>query len=269
MAARLAAWWELAGLEPVALPKPARPPSPLARSPDKAAPAPAAARVAASAVAAPPRAADAVDMARAAAEASHDLEALREAIAAFEGCGLKRTARGPVFADGAPDAPVMLMGEAPGGEEDEAGLPFVGPSGRFLDRMLASVGLSRRENLRIANVSPWRPPGNRKLTADEIAVCAPFARRHVALVRPRLLLLAGGAAAQALLGTEEGIMKLRGKPRRVSGLVEGADIPVHCLLHPAYLLRRPQDKALMWKDLLRVEADISALGVALSSPLDA
>ncbi len=182
----------------------------------------------------------------------HDLEALQAAMAAFTGCALRDTATQLVFADGAADARLMVIGEAPGGEEDRAGRPFVGPAGQLLDRMLGSIGLDRR-TVRIANAVPWRPPGNRAPTEAEIALCLPFLHRQIALTRPRGLLLLGAVAAKALLAAPErdlGIGRLRGTWRKVS--IEGLEAPLPALptFHPAYLQRMPGAKAQAWRDLL-------------------
>jgi uracil-DNA glycosylase family 4 len=193
----------------------------------------------------------AVARAEAAAAAADTLAALREALARFDGCALRETATNLVFADGDPSAPVMLIGEGPGSEEDRAGLPFVGPSGKLLDRMLASIGLSRtRGEVYITNVLPWRPPGNRNPTDAEIAVCLPFLIRHIVLARPRLLVLAGGVPARSLLGAREGITRLRGRWRELALPELEAPIPVLPTLHPAYLLRNPGAKRDAWSDLL-------------------
>ncbi len=196
-------------------------------------------------------AADAVAQARRLANAAATLEELAGAIATFEHCPLKLTARSTVFADGVRGADVMLIGEAPGRDEDESGLPFVGRSGQLLDRMLAFIGLRRTENLYISNVLPWRPPGNRTPTQSEILICMPFIERHVALAKPKLVILAGGVAAQAMLKSEDGIMKLRGRETRL--LLADAAIPALAMFHPAYLLRRPADKKRAWEDLCRLE----------------
>jgi DNA polymerase len=204
------------------------------------------------------------------AAACQDLEALRTAMASFTGCTLRDTATQLVFADGAPDARLMVIGEAPGGEEDRAGKPFVGPAGQLVDRMLASIGLDRRTT-RIANVVPWRPPGNRTPTDAEIALCLPFLHRQIALIHPRGLLLLGAVAARALLAPPErdsGIGRLRGTWRQVN--IDGLDAPLPALptFHPAYLLRMPAAKAQAWRDLLALRewwesadhiADITAL----------
>jgi DNA polymerase len=175
--------------------------------------------------------------------------ALKAALAAFDGCALSATATNLVFADGNPDAGLMLIGEAPGGEEDRAGKPFVGPSGQLLDRMLASIGLDRTQYL-ITNLIPWRPPGNRNPTDSEVLICLPFLLRHIALVRPRRLVLLGALASRAILGGSAGITKLRGK--WASATIPGLDAPLPALpmLHPAYLLRSPGAKRDAWSDLL-------------------
>ncbi len=207
----------------------------------------------------PPVTAPVAQAERAAASAD-TLEALREVFAAFDGCALRETATNFVFADGVPGAPVMLVGEGPGAEEDREGLPFVGPSGRLLDRMLASIGLSRREGtVYITNVLPWRPPGNRSPTDSEIALCLPFLKRHIALAKPKLLVLAGGVPARALLGAREGITRLRGRWRMLEcpPLVE--PIPTLATLHPAYLLRNPGAKREAWSDLILLRRRLDEL----------
>jgi DNA polymerase len=198
--------------------------------------------------------------AEAAAEAAGSLAALRAALAAFDGCALRETATNLVFADGDPSAPVMLIGEGPGAEEDREGLPFVGPSGRLLDRMLASIGLARTSgDLYITNVLPWRPPGNRNPTDAEVAVCLPFLKRHIALARPKLIVLLGGVPARALLGAREGITRLRGGWRALD--LPGLDAPIPTLptLHPAYLLRNPGAKRDAWSDLLSLRRRLDSL----------
>jgi DNA polymerase len=215
------------------------------------------------AVAAPPvatPATGAVARAEAAAEAADSLAALRAALAAFDGCALRDTATNLVFADGDPSAPVMLIGEGPGAEEDREGLPFVGPSGRLLDRMLASIGLSRKAgDVYITNVLPWRPPGNRNPTDAEVAVCLPFLKRHIALARPKLIVLLGGVPARGLLGAREGITRLRGRWRELDGPGLDAPIPTLPTLHPAYLLRNPGAKRDAWNDLLALRRRLDSI----------
>jgi len=180
-------------------------------------------------------------------EAAETLDALRSACAAFEGCDLRKTASNMVFADGNPEAKVMLIGEAPGADEDRQGKPFVGVSGQLLDRMLASIGLDR-EQVYITNILLWRPPGNRTPTTEEIALFMPIIRRHIQLIAPQVLLTLGGSATKALLGTSTGILKLRGKWHSFDDGA-GREIPLLPTLHPAYLLLTPGQKALSWNDL--------------------
>ncbi|MBM3490415.1 MAG: uracil-DNA glycosylase [Alphaproteobacteria bacterium] len=188
---------------------------------------------------------------------ARDLAALRRMLADFEACPLRRTATNLVFADGVPGAPVMLIGEAPGAEEDRQGLPFVGASGQLLDRMLASIGLSRQRDVYITNILPWRPPGNRKPTAAETTMCIPFLRRHIELAAPAVLVFLGGTAAQALLGVSEGITRLRG--RWLDCPAAGRTIPALATFHPAFLLRTPAAKRQAWSDLLALKARLGGL----------
>ncbi len=192
------------------------------------------------------------------AAAAPDLAALKAALEAFEGCALKHTATNLVFADGNPDADIMIVGEAPGAQEDRQGLPFVGPAGQLLDRMLAAIGLDRT-GVYITNILNWRPPGNRQPNAAEIAACLPFAERHVALVHPKILVLAGGTSAKTLLGTTEGITRLRGRwiDHTIPGMA--AAVPTIAIYHPAYLLRQPAQKRDAWRDLLAIKARLEGI----------
>ncbi len=185
------------------------------------------------------------------------LAQLRAAVEGFGGLPLRQAANSTVFADGDPEAAVMCIGEAPGQEEDRQGLPFVGPSGRLLDRMLASIGLDR-SSAYITNVLPWRPPANRKPTHDEVATCLPFVSRHIELVDPQVLILFGGAAASALLARHEGINRLRGRWFEYSSPGLPRPIPVLATFHPAYLLRTPEAKRGAWRDLLMVKRRLLA-----------
>jgi DNA polymerase len=199
--------------------------------------------------------------ARKVAADAQTLHALKSAIEAFTLCPLRQAARNTVVCDGAMDAPILLIGEAPGAEEDANGLPFVGRSGKLLDRMLATIGISRARNILISNLVYWRPPGNRDPTPEELAICAPFVHRMIELKRPKLLLTAGKFATHAMLRTDEGIMRLRG--RRTRYQQEGMEhVPCIPLLHPSYLLRRPQDKAKAWEDMLTIAAVCDELGIA-------
>jgi uracil-DNA glycosylase family 4 len=195
--------------------------------------------------------AGAVEAARVAAAAAGDLAQLEAAIAAFDGCELKRQgASRAVFARGEPDAPVMVIGEGPGVEEDAQGAPFVGRAGKLLDKMLAAAGLTGR--VFITNTVFWRPPGNRTPSPAEQAACAPFVERAIALVRPKLLLLAGGASAKHMLNTSEGILSLRGRWFEWKSEDGALELPALPTLHPAFLLRQPAAKKKAWEDLLRL-----------------
>ena len=184
------------------------------------------------------------------------LDELRALMEAFDGCELKRTARQLVFADGNPKARVMLVGEAPGRDEDEQGLPFVGRSGKLLDGMLAAIGLDRTR-VYISNVIPWRPPGNRAPTPQEVTICLPFIRRHIELVAPDILVCIGGSSAQALLDQRDGILRLRGKWFDLA--CGSRTVPALATLHPAYLLRQPAHKRLAWRDLRSLEEKVRTL----------
>jgi DNA polymerase len=191
----------------------------------------------------------AIVAAKAAAAAAGDLAALEAAIAAFDGCPLRRQgARNAVFARGNPGGPVMIIGEGPGADEDLQGKPFVGRAGKLLDRMLAAANLNDR--VFITNTVFWRPPGNRNPTPDEQATCAPFVERAIRLVAPKLLLLSGGVSAKSLLKRQEGILSLRGQWFDWTSEDETLVIPALPTLHPAFLLRQPAAKAQAWKDLL-------------------
>jgi DNA polymerase len=189
-----------------------------------------------------------VASARETAAACRSIAELERALAAFDGCALKETALNLCFADGNPAAEVMLIGEAPGAEEDRQGRPFVGPSGQLLDRMLAAIGLDRG-SVYITNVIYWRPPGNRSPTPAEIAACQPFLERQIELIRPKVIVFVGGIAARGLLGVKEGVTKLRGR-RLLHHLADGTTVPALVMFHPAYLLRTPAQKRLAWRDLL-------------------
>jgi len=203
-----------------------------------------------SATAAPPTPEAAVMAARAAAKTAANLAELRAILDTFEGCALKGTARQLVFADGNPHARAMFVGEAPGREEDLEGLPFVGRSGQLLDRMLAAIGLDR-SSAYIANVIPWRPPGNRTPTPQETSICLPFTRRQVELADPDVLVCLGSPAAQALLEVKDGIMKTRG--RWFAYHTGTREIRAIATFHPAYLLRQPLQKRLAWRDFLAIK----------------
>ncbi len=193
---------------------------------------------------------DTARAARAAARAAANLDELRAALEAFDGCNLKLTATQLVFADGMPGSRVMFVGEAPGREEDLQGLPFVGRSGRLLDRMLAAIGLDRT-SVYIANVVPWRPPGNRTPTPQETAACRPFIERQIELCDPDFLICMGAPAAAELMGNREGILKFRGRWHEFD--TGSRKIRAMATLHPAYLLRQPLQKRLAWRDFLALK----------------
>jgi len=200
---------------------------------------------------------EAAEIARASAASATDLPSLRAAMEGFAHCALSQTANSFVFSDGNPAARVMIVGEAPGREEDQQGKPFVGRAGQLLDRMLAAIGLDRASDdpataVYITNMLPWRPPQNRKPEPAELSMLAPFVRRHIELADPALLILMGNSACEGLLG-RAGITRLRGQWTEVGGR------PAIPMFHPAYLLRRPQDKAHAWADLLALQARLRSL----------
>ena len=178
------------------------------------------------------------------------LAELKAAVESYDGCALKAFATRTVFADGQPNARVMVIGEAPGEDEDRQGLPFVGVSGKLLDRMLGSVGLDRATNTYITNIVFWRPPGNRKPTAEEIVLCMPFVQRQIELLDPAVLLLVGGPSASTILANPQGITQLRGKWFEYESPGLSRPVPTMATFHPAYLLRSPNQKRLAWRDLL-------------------
>jgi uracil-DNA glycosylase len=191
----------------------------------------------------------AVMAAREEAKNAQTLDELRSILDGFTGCTLRATATRLVFADGNPQARVMFVGEAPGRDEDIEGLPFVGRSGKLLDRMMAAIGLTRA-NAYIANIVPWRPPGNRTPTPQESATCLPFTLRQIELVDPDVLVCLGGPSAQTLLGSRDGILKTRGRWFKFQ--TGSREIRATATLHPAYLLRQPLQKRLAWRDFLAI-----------------
>lgn len=208
--------------------------------------------------AAPPLHRPPVVAAAGAAARAASLEELRGVLDRFDGCALSKTATHLVFGDGNPAARLMLIGEAPGSEEDRRGLPFVGPSGQLLDRMLASIGLPR-ESVFISNTVFWRPPGNRSPSSGEVAVCMPFVERMIELIDPAILVTLGGPAANALYGRAEAIGRLRGRWLTYQTPRLARPIAATALFHPAYLLRTPGQKRLAWRDLLGVKAKLEGL----------
>lgn len=203
----------------------------------------------------------AVRLAEEMAAKSNTMEELEQAVRAFDGCALKKFATNTVFCDGAKDAKIMLIGEAPGATEDEEGIPFCGASGKLLDKMLGSIGLDRSKNVYITNTIFWRPPGNRTPTREELEICEPFVTRQVQLMKPRFLIFCGGTSATFLLRSKVGITKLRGKLHEY--VVQGVDnpLPAAVLFHPSYLLRTPAQKKLAWQDLLQMKQYMDANGI--------
>ncbi len=200
------------------------------------------------------------ESARNAAAGAQSLAELREILQRFEGIeSLRGRATNMVFADGNPEASVMLVGEAPGADEDRLGKPFVGVSGQLLDRMLGSIGLDRTR-FYITNVCFWRPPGNRKPTEAELVAQAPFVQRHIELVQPKILVLVGAASAHALLGTNDGITRLRGRWFDYKSPGLPAPVPALPIFHPAFLLRQPAQKRETWADLLKLKTRLAELG---------
>jgi uracil-DNA glycosylase family 4 len=194
--------------------------------------------------------------ARELAASAPDLATLRSYLDSFEGCGLRRTATQLVFADGTPGSRVMFVGEAPGGDEDRIGRPFVGRAGQLLDRMLNSIGLDRTK-VYIANVVPWRPPGNRTPTPQETLACLPFIRRQIELASPEFLVCLGASSAQTLLGVREGITRVRGRWFTYH-CDDGRALRTLAMLHPAYLLRQPAQKRQAWADLRALANELAA-----------
>ena len=199
--------------------------------------------------------------ARALAASCTTLAELKAALGNFDGCELKRYATNTVFADGTPQGGIMLIGEAPGRDEDEQGLPFVGRAGQLLDRMLASIGLDRSK-VYITNVLNWRPPQNRDPSPEEAAACLPFLHRHIELADPKLLILLGAVSVRHVLGVTDGILRLRGNWQIYQNGQMGRTIPTMPTLHPAYLLRQTAAKRLAWRDFLTISERISTLGLA-------
>lgn len=257
-AAEILRWWVEAGVDEAIgeAPRDRFAPSPANR--------PAAAPQASSPARPPPRIApadaapdEAKRSAAALAGGARNLDELRDLLEKFDGCALKATATRLVFSDGAPTARVMLVGEGPGADEDRIGRPFVGRAGQLLDRMLASIGFDRGK-VYIANVVPWRPPGNRAPTPHETATCLPFVRRQIELVAPEVLVCLGASSAQTLLGIKEGITRVRGQWFDYS--MGGATIKALPMLHPAYLLRQPAQKRAAWRDLRTLARAVRAIG---------
>lgn len=245
---------------------PAPAPAAAPQTPRGTAPAPAAAPAHAAPRAAPakpsptpprPAATAAATNASEIAAAANTIEELRAALESFDGCALRQTATNLVFCDGNPAARIVFVGEAPGAEEDRQGLPFVGPAGKLLDRMIGAIGLDRTSAL-ITNTIYWRPPGNRNPAPDEVAACLPFVERVIEIVDPAVLVLVGGIASKTLLATSDGIMKLRGKWANFQTPRMSRPVPCMPIFHPAFLLRSPGQKRLAWRDLLEIRRRLEA-----------
>ncbi len=194
-----------------------------------------------------------VEEARRLADDATTREALKEAVCSYKGLSICKTATNPVFSDGNPQAEIMFIGEAPGANEDEQGIPFCGASGQLMDKAVACIGLTRERNWYISNTVFWRPPGNRKPTTEELNVCRPFVEKHIALIKPKLIVLVGGTATQSLMDAKTGITKLRGTYTQYSNSYLEAPIHMTALFHPSYLLRSPNKKKDFWFDLLRMK----------------
>ncbi|MDB1135457.1 uracil-DNA glycosylase family protein [Candidatus Anaplasma sp. TIGMIC] len=194
--------------------------------------------------------------AKTAAMNCNNLEELRRAICAFEGCEIKKSAMNTVFSDGNACAKIMLIGEAPGSSEDREGIPFCGASGQLLDKMFAAIGLSRATNIYISNSVFWRPPGNRKPTDFELEVCRPFVEKHISLIDPDVVVMVGSTACCALMQTQDSISRIRGKFYEYTNSFLSRTIAAMAIFHPAYLLRQPLQKRLAWEDLKMLRAHI-------------
>jgi DNA polymerase len=198
---------------------------------------------------------------RALADNCNTITELREAVENFKELTICKTATNTVFADGNAQGGIMIIGEAPGANEDAQGIPFCGISGQLLDRMFAAIGMNRQQHLYISNTVFWRPPNNRPPTEQEQAVCLPFVQKHIALAQPKLLILAGGSATKALLDPHLGITKLRGRLHEYRNNYMGNAVTTAVLFHPSYLLRNPAQKRLAWEDLLEIRQYAEAQGI--------
>jgi DNA polymerase len=192
------------------------------------------------------------------------LEELKKTVESYQGLGITKTATNTVFSDGNPEADVMFVGEAPGADEDAQGIPFCGASGQLLDKILSFAGFERQKNFYITNTIFWRPPGNRKPTPEELATCEPFVQKHVALIKPKLIILVGGTAVTALLDMKQGITKVRGQFLEYNNPYLDSPIPTTAIFHPSYLLRSPGQKKLVWLDLLMIRQYMKENNIQLS-----
>jgi DNA polymerase len=194
-----------------------------------------------------------INKAKKLASEAKSLEELSGAVENFEGLAIKKTATKCVFSDGNPKSNLMLIGEAPGENEDEQGIPFCGVSGRLLDNMLNFAGFTRAKNFYITNTVFWRPPGNRKPTPEEIAMCKPFVEKHIALINPKAIILIGATATFSVLNSKESISLLKKTVHNYHSEVLGKDIPCFAIYHPSYLLRQPSQKKISWLDILKIK----------------
>lgn len=206
---------------------------------------------------------DPLTLARQLADSAKNLAELKEIVTKFDGCDLKKLANSTVFSDGCMEAKILLIGEAPGASEDQQGIPFCGESGKLLDNMLACIGVSRKTNAYITNTVFWRPPGNRQPTEQEINVCRPFVEKHIALIKPTLIILVGSTAATSLLGKHAGISKIRQEYYSYSNKYLAKPIATTAIFHPAYLLRQPMQKKTTWYDLIKIQKFIENAGLVL------
>ncbi len=195
-------------------------------------------------------------------DSAKTLAELKTLVENFTGCSLKTTAANTVFGDGNPSSKLMIIGEAPGADEDRQGLPFVGRSGRLLDKMLGTLGITR-QNCYITNILPWRPPGNRTPTAVEVSVCLPFLQKQIELIRPEIILVLGGSAANSLLDNAEPISRLRGKWWEYQ-TKNHQKIEVLATFHPAYLLRNPAQKSKVWQDFIKLNKKLPSTQEAVN-----
>jgi len=194
-----------------------------------------------------------VERAKKAAQSASNLEELKEAVENFDGCNLKKMATNTVFSDGNKNSRIMIIGEAPGNDEDLHGLPFCGDAGKMLDQMFGAINMTRKENLYITNVIFWRPPGNRKPTGEELAICRPFVERHIELLNPDVVVLVGSTAMSAILGITTPISKIRGEFMDFSPEFLDKTIKTFTIFHPSYLMKQSSKKRIAWQDLLALE----------------
>ncbi|MGC0371980.1 MAG: hypothetical protein DGJ47_000683 [Rickettsiaceae bacterium] len=203
----------------------------------------------------------AVDRARELANKAQTIDELYEMVKSFDGCSLKEFASNTVFGQGPQDSPVVIVGEAPGAKEDEQGVPFCGESGILLDAMLKTIGISRQENAYITNTIFWRPPANRRPTVTEIEICRPFVEKHIALKKPKLIILVGSTAAASLIGKDESISEIRQNNYSYTNPYITEPVCTTALFHPAYLLRQPMQRKNTWYDLLKIKDLLTKLDI--------